>query len=118
MSTWELLFLTKIKAPILGIDGLWVNSQKFKRMNTLFIILLILFVTPYLVRLAAPYIMKYFFKRMQKNMEKNMGGNYSNNTTDNDFNTGSSNTQSKTNKAKDELGDYVDFEEISEEKKQ
>lgn len=87
-------------------------------MNTLFIILLILFVTPYLVRLAAPYIMKYFFKRLQKNMEKNMGGNYSNNTTDNNFDAEYNHTHPKTNKAKDELGDYVEFEEISEEKKQ
>jgi len=87
-------------------------------MNTLFIILLILFVTPYLVRLAAPYIMKYFFKKIQKNMEQNMGGGaYPNQNTEDQSNTDDSDTQQKSNKAKEDLGDYVDFEEISEENK-
>lgn len=87
-------------------------------MNTLFIILIILFITPYLVRMAAPYIMKYFFKRIQKNMEQNMGGgDYSNNTTQQNYKPESDQSQAKTNNAKDKLGDYVDFEDISEENK-
>lgn len=88
-------------------------------MNTLFIILLILFVTPYLLRLAAPYIMKYFFKKVQKNMEQNMGGGgYPNQNTEDQFNTENTESQNKKNTAKEELGDYVDFEEISEDNKQ
>lgn len=51
-------------------------------------------------------------------MEQNMGGGaYSNNTTNQNYEPESDQSQEKTNKAKDELGDYVDFEEIDEENK-
>ena len=86
-------------------------------MNTLFIVLLIIFVTPYIIRLLAPYIMKYFFKKVQKNMEQNMGGGNYNPQNEDHFQEEPKNKQTN-NKAKDELGDYVDFEEISEDNKQ
>lgn len=85
-------------------------------MNTIFIILLIIFIIPYIVRFLAPYIMKYFFKKVQKNMENNMN-QANNNFNQQDFNSNTANTEQEAapNPAKEELGDYVEFEEIKEE---
>ena len=81
-------------------------------MKFILIILLIIFITPYLVRLMAPFLMRLFFKRMQKNMEQQMnpGGNQS---TVDDINQKPS-SSSKPKESKEKLGDYVDFEEIKE----
>jgi len=83
-------------------------------LNTLFIILLILILLPYLFRWLAPFFMTFLFRRLQKNLEKTM--NQAQNPTDlnQDFyNTTQQN--SKSTSAQQELGDYVDFEEIKDE---
>ncbi len=80
-------------------------------LNFLFIVILIIIITPYIFRWAAPFLMKSFLKRMQKNMQNN--GFQQN--EDRDFQaTDQQNKTKEPNKAKEELGDYVDFEEIKE----
>jgi hypothetical protein len=59
--------------------------------------------------------MKYFFKRMEKNMQNNGFPNNGNTTqapTEDQFQDESKSQSQK--KAKEELGDYVDFEEVDE----
>lgn len=84
-------------------------------LNFLFIVIIIIIIVPYILRWAAPFLMKSFLNRMQKNMQ-NSG--FPPNTSD-DFQSTDQQSQTKQStkeptKAKEELGDYVDFEEIKE----
>jgi hypothetical protein len=59
--------------------------------------------------------MKSFLNKMQKNMQNNGFQGNKNNDFQSTDNYQQTNTSSeKPNKAKEELGDYVDFEEIKE----
>jgi sortase (surface protein transpeptidase) len=80
-------------------------------MKFLIIFLLIIFITPYIIRIISPFLLKYFFKKVEKNMNQQYQQQQNQN---NQTNKSQSNYSYK--KAKEELGDYVDFEEISEEK--
>lgn len=82
-------------------------------MKFLIIFLLIIFITPYLLRLISPFLLKYFFKKVEKNMNEQ----YQQNQQNQDSNHNNEPSESKKNSAKEELGDYVEFEDIQEEKK-
>ena len=84
-------------------------------LNFLFIVLLIIIIVPYILRWAAPFLMKSFLNRMQKNMQNNgFPTNDSNDFQSTDQPKQTKQSTQEPNKAKDELGDYVDFEEIKE----
>lgn len=70
---------------------------------------------PYLFRWLAPFFMTLLFRRLQKNMEKTMNQTQNQEGFVRDFYS-ESQANSKPNPAKQELGDYVDFEEIKDEK--
>ena len=88
-------------------------------LNFLFIVFLIILIVPYIFRLLAPFMMKYFMGKVQKNMQNQMRDNQE---RANDFNGSeadnntihSPESNQKTKKNKEELGDYVDFEEVKE----
>jgi len=59
--------------------------------------------------------MKSFLNKMQKNMQNNgFRGNENNEFQSTDNHQQAHTSSEKPNKAKEELGDYVDFEEIKE----
>jgi len=84
-------------------------------MKFLIIFLLIIFITPYLIRLISPFLLKYFFKKVEKNMNEQYQQQQQNQDNYQQNNNDPNDPQKK--KAKEELGDYVDFEEIPEEEK-
>ncbi len=84
-------------------------------LNFLFIVLLIIIIVPYILRWAAPFLMKSFLNRMQKNMQnKGFPTNETNDFQSTDEQVPNNQSTKEPTKAKEELGDYVDFEELKE----
>jgi len=88
-------------------------------LNFLFIFFLVILIIPYLFRLLAPFMMRYFMGKVQKNMQNQMRNNQGPENEDIGFgpenNTNQSAESNQGNmKNKDDLGDYVDFEEVKE----
>ena len=88
-------------------------------LNFLFIVFLIILIVPYVFRLLAPFLMKYFMGKVQKNMQNQMRDNQEQADEYNGFETEnnpdhSAESDQKTKQNKEELGDYVDFEEVKE----
>lgn len=83
-------------------------------MTTLLIIILVLFIISRLLR----YLMPYILKRVQKNMEARMrdfAADNTSRTTDTSVKEGETVVVSKPKQQTvktDEMGDYVDFEEV------
>tara|TARA_B110001450_G_scaffold118863_2_gene112089 strand:- start:1630 stop:1869 length:240 start_codon:yes stop_codon:yes gene_type:complete len=75
-------------------------------LRTIFIILAIYYIGKYLMRLFAPFLMKYAAKKMEKKMKDQFGNNQPN--QQNDFSNKSKDKLKSTKK----VGDYIDFEEI------
>lgn len=79
-------------------------------MKVFFIILLIFFITPYLVRWISPFLIKYFFKSMQNKamaQQEAQAKAYQEEAK-------AQQQEKKRQLAKDNLGEYVEFEDISE----
>ncbi len=74
--------------------------------KTLVIIVGVYYIVKFLMRLFAPFLMKYAANKMEKKMKEQFGQKQSN--TKNDF-SNSSNRKMKTTK---KVGEYIDFEEI------
>ncbi len=82
-------------------------------MEVLLIIILSFFVLGYILRLLAPYILKWYVKRMQKRFGFT-GQGQQNNKREGEVSINkdtSVNNKKKKTVAKD-VGDYVDFEEV------
>lgn len=76
------------------------------------IIILSFFVLGYLLRLLAPFILKWYLKRMQKRFGfTDQGQQYTKEGEVSVNNATSANKKKKKTVAKD-VGDYVDFEEV------
>ena len=89
--------------------------KKYKMLNFLFIVIILIIIVPYILRWAAPFLMKSFLNRVQKNMQNNVNNNNdANNQQSTDSQSFTKSQEQKPNKAKEELGDYVDFEDIKE----
>ena len=74
--------------------------------KTLVIIVGVYYIGKFLMRLFAPFLMKYAANKMEKKMKEQFGQKQSN--TENDF-SNKSNRKMKTTK---KVGEYIDFEEI------
>lgn len=61
----------------------------------------------------SPFLLKYFFKKVEKNMNEQYQKQQS---TQNTYQQNNDQGETKKSKAKDELGDYVEFEDLPEEK--
>lgn len=84
-------------------------------MTFLLILFLLFFVGPYLVRWLMPILLKSFMKRAQNQMNQQYQQQEPQHKKEGEVNL---NSNSKTEKPseKDKLGDYVDFEEIEDDK--
>ena len=74
--------------------------------KTLFFLIVIYYVGKFLMRLFAPFLMKYAANKMEKKMKDQFGNNQPN--QENDFSNKSKDKMKSTKK----VGDYIDFEEI------
>lgn len=72
-------------------------------METFFEIILAIILISYLIRKATPYILAYFLKKIEKKVRNKF-------TQDNSKGFNSSSDKNTTKK--EEVGEYVDFEEI------
>jgi len=82
---------------------------------TFLIILILIFVIgPSLIRLLFPFLLKSFIKRAQKQMNQQFQQQNNSNSREGEINIKKPTTSKEKAAHKDELGEYVDFEEIKE----
>nr|WP_314287002.1 DUF4834 family protein [uncultured Capnocytophaga sp.] len=87
-------------------------------LRTLFIIILVILAIRILLRILAPYMMRFFLnkvsERVQKEFERtqNQYQQYQNSTSDAQQTIINKNPHSKNPQATKQVGDYIDFEEI------
>ncbi len=74
--------------------------------RTLVILVGVYYIGKFLMRLFAPFLMKYAANKMEKKMSEQFG--QKNQNTENDF---SKKSDKKMNSSK-KVGEYIDFEEI------
>ncbi|MCH3882439.1 MULTISPECIES: DUF4834 family protein [Tenacibaculum] len=80
-------------------------------MKTLFIILLIYIAFKYLARLFTPFLMKKMAEKMQQKAEQQFGGNKSQPIVKEGETIIDKNPQ-KNQQSSNDVGEYVDFEEV------
>jgi len=78
-------------------------------LRTILTLIAIYYIAKFVMRLAAPYLMKYAAKKMEQKM-KDQFGNMQNQQRPSQPNT----TKSELPKEKKKVGDYIEFEEIDE----
>ncbi len=87
-------------------------------LRTLFIIILVILAIRILLRILAPYMMRFFLnkvsERVQKEFERtqNQYQQYQNSTSDAQQTIINKKPHSKNPQATKQVGDYIDFEEI------
>lgn len=83
-------------------------------MKFLFILFLIFIVAPYLVRWLMPYLFRGFVKRAQNQMNQQFDQQNQAPKKEGEINIKTNPSKTKSSTEKEQLGDYVDYEEIKE----
>lgn len=78
----------------------------------LLILFLIFIIGPYLVRLIMPFLFRSFMKRAQNQMNQQFNQQQQPPKKEGEINIKTDPSRSKTSSEKEQLGDYVDYEDI------
>ncbi len=76
-------------------------------LRTILILIAIYYIAKFIMRLVAPYLMRYAANKMEQKMKEQFGNNQSQ-THQEDKTT----IKNKNPKEKKKIGEYIDFEEI------